>query len=217
MTVELINSMGGDLSIVNAARVSLSKRSNTMNEADIGLLKYLMKNRHGSPFEMVQFQFRVRCSIGVAREWFRHRIGSFNETSTRYIEMRPDFYMPLLGNVRRQIGKSGYYIFEPLDNEPAWDAIVEMRYAYNFAYESYQNLLKLGVARELARNVLPLGLLTEFVWSVNARSLLNFLSLRTAPNALLEIRLEAEDVERLVTPIIPHTMAAWNENGRIAP
>jgi thymidylate synthase (FAD) len=216
MSVELIGSLGNDLTIVNAARVSYAKRSEVMTERDEGLIRYLAKHRHGTPFEMVQFQFRVRCPIGVAREWFRHRIGSFNEQSTRYVEMQPDFYVPEPEHVRTQVGKAGHYTFEAAGPVKAERARIVMQDAYEHAYGVYQAMLEHGIAKELARNVLPLGLLTEFVWSVNLRSLFNFLSLRIHPSALLEIRLEAEEVERLIAPVVPVSHAAWVEGGRVS-
>jgi thymidylate synthase (FAD) len=212
VSVELIGSMGGDLSVVNAARVSFHKRSEEMGDRERGLVRFLMENRHGTPFEMVQLQFRARTPIGVAREWFRHRIGSFNEESTRYVEMRKEFYIPEPDACRAQVGKPGHYIFER-HHDP--EKVREMMgWAYEAAYLAYQDLMALGVAKELARNVLPLGLLTEFVWSVNLRSLFNFLSLRTSPHALREIREEAEQVEMLAAQVAPECMAAWGACGR---
>lgn len=213
--VDLEESMGSDLTIVNAARVSFAKRSLAMGPNESGLLKYLMREHHGTPFEMVVFRFRVRCPIGVSREWMRHRIGSFNEQSTRYVEMEPDFYLPEGDAVRTQVGKAGRYTFEPLQNvEQVQQAMLA---AYDDAYDAYQALLRMGVAKELARNVLPLGLLTEFVWTVNLRSLLNFLALRTAPAALREIRDLATEVEQLARTVVPVAMGAWDEFGRVAP
>lgn len=221
--------MGSDLSVVNAARVSYAKESDwehfvagtstppTLKESDRGLINYLMKNRHGTPFEMVQFKFRVKCPIGVAREWQRHRIGSFNEVSTRYVEMEQDFYLPDLEDVRKQVGKPGHYQMKPLDESSAMDAVDTMRIAYDYAFETYRNLIRDGVAKELARNVLPLGLMTQFVWLVNARSLMNFLSLRTHETALLEIRKLARLVESEFEKVLPVTHAAWVANDRVAP
>ena len=165
----------------------------------------------------MQFQFRVHVPVGVAREWFRHRIGSFNEEATRWAETRPDFYVPEPQHVRRQVGRPGAYGFEPLQGEAVREALACIADAYTEAYARYRRLLELGVATELARTVLPLGVLTEFVWSVNLRALFNFLSLRAVPNALLEIRLAAEEVERLAEPVCPVAFAAWRENGRRAP
>lgn len=216
MTVQLIETMGDDLSIVNAARVSYAKTSTELSDADYGLIGYLARNRHGTPFEMVQFKFRVKVPIGVAREWQRHRIGSFNEVSTRYVEMLPEFYIPPLSAVRTQRGKPGHY--EMVTVEPVDAAIIQhsMREAYAAAYTAYQELIAAGVAKELARNVLPLGLYTEFIWSVNLRSVFNFLSLRTHETALLEIRREATNVEGDVKRIVPVAWNAWNENGRVS-
>lgn len=247
MSVELLRSMGDDLAIVNAARVSYAKESEwlwrcsvcnrgnrasgtfglcgclegipirTLLPADAGLINYLMKNRHGTPFEMVVFTFRVKCPIGVSREWMRHRIGSFNEVSTRYVEMEPDFYVPKEEAIRRQIGKPGHYVMEPFPQDEAHGIDACFQQAYRDAYAMYQNMLSWGVAKELARNVLPLGLMTQFIWTVNLRSLLNFLSLRTHPTALLEIRQEAEEVERLARTVVPVAMTAWGEHGRLSP
>lgn len=253
MSVELIEMMGDDLSIVNAARVSYNKqskwaiwrrcsycsrdltqaeieadrcqdhasatilrKSGRLKVADAGLISYLARNRHGTPFEMVQFKFRVRCPIGVAREWQRHRIGSFNEVSTRYVEMEPEFYVPPLDAMRRQTGKAGHYTMESMTADEAKAPLARFRLIYELLYSTYCNLLKDGVAKELARNVLPLGLMTEFIWSVNLRSLTNFLSLRTADNALLEIRTEAKQVESHVAQVVPVAYQAWVDGGRQA-
>lgn len=216
MSVELVECMGSDLAIVNAARVSYAKHSDSMSDADKGLVGYLARNRHGTPFEMVQFKFRVKVPIGVAREWQRHRVGSFNEVSTRYVEMEPEFYLPDNDAVRGQVGKPGHYQMVTL--EPAQSSMVRvmMNGAYQSAYEAYKNLLAYGVAKELARNVLPLALLTEFIWSVNLRSLFNFLSLRTHDTALLEIRREACAVEDLIRPVVPVAHEAWVAGGRVS-
>jgi thymidylate synthase (FAD) len=229
MTVELLGSLGDDLTIVNAARVSYAKESTWVKQddglrlvkelkaSDAGLINYLLREHHGTPFEMVQFRWRVGVPIGVAREWQRHRIGSFNEVSTRYVEMQPDFYNPPDDAWRKQVGKPGHYEMVPMDAEESTNAATIMRLSYESSYESYKFLLHLGVAKELARNVLPLGLMTEFYWSVNLRSLFNFVALRTAPTALLEIRKEAQEIERLATAIVPEAFAAFNANGRVAP
>lgn len=216
MSVELIESMGNDLSIVNAARVSYGSESTELSDRDRGLIGYLARNRHGTPFEMVVFKFRVKCPIGVSREWQRHRIGSFNEISTRYVEMKPDFYVPDDTSVRKQTGKPGHYQFVAMNADVSRAVQTTMMLAYEQAYAAYEQLLLFGTAKELARNVLPLGLMTEFIWTVNLRSLLNFLSLRTAESALLEIRREACQVERLVRDIVPVAMEAWDSGGKVS-
>jgi len=212
--VELISVMGDDLTIVNAARVSYNKKSELMTEADEKLIGYLAKNSHGTPFEHVVFTFRVKAPIAVAREWMRHRIGSFNEVSTRYVEVEKVGYVPELDDVRKQIGKPGQYMFEPLEIEAAQDVADIIAEAYTDAYGWYEELLDRGVAKELARNVLPLGSYTEFYWTVNFRSLTNFLSLRNHPAALLEIQRPAAEIEAIVAKRLPVAMKAWEEGGR---
>lgn len=241
MSVELLDHMGDDMAIVDAARVSYSKHgtweyrafgnwkelrglslwfakkfnfSRRISKKDVGLINFMARERHGTPFEMVQFRFRVRVPIGVAREFLRHRIGSFNEESSRYVQMRPHFYVPRPQDMRKQVGKPGAYTFEPVSERAAASASEIMTRSYANAYADYEELLELGIAKEVARNVLPLGLYTEFIWSVNLRSLSNFLSLRTAPNALREIVFIADEIENIVKTIIPVTYAAWNKYDR---
>lgn len=208
MKVELLDSMGNDLAVINAARVSLGNESREMGSRERGLMNYLMREHHGTPFEMVDFKFRVHVPIGVSREWMRHR-DSYNEISTRYVEMEPTFYFPENENVRTQVGKPGHYTFETMNHGDASDALGMMNLAYQTAWKQYTAMLKLGVAKEVARNVLPLGIYTQFIWKVNLRSLLNFLKLRLGPTALLEIRQCAQMVFDLIEPIAPATITAW--------
>jgi len=222
--VTLEEVMGDDLAIVNAARVSFVKRSSWLDtkqrllkEADAGLINYLMRERHGTPFEMVQFRFRVRTSIRVMREWQRHRIGGYNEVSTRYVEMKPEFFVPDLPAVRVQTGKPGHYVMETASSDVADVVIAAMRRSHKEAWEHYQNLLSYGVAKELAAYVLPLGTYTEQIWSVNLRSAFNFLSLRNAATALREIRHAAVLVEQKIEEVVPYAYRAFNECGRHSP
>jgi thymidylate synthase (FAD) len=170
-----------------------------------------------TPFEHNAFRFHVRCPIFVAREWFRHRVGSFNEFSMRYARATDDFYVPEPEDVRSQVGKPGAYSFEPVSDELAETARDELRAVYDTAYETYQRLVEQGVARELARAVLPVGAYTEFFWTVNARSLMNFVSLRAAETAQREIRRYADAVETFLAQHMPVTHAAFVANGRVAP
>src|SRR6476660_10398226 len=186
--VRLDDAMATDLSVVNAARVSFARRKDVMEEADEGLIRFLMRDRHGTPFEHNSFRFHIRAPIFVAREWFRHRIGSFNEFSMRYAKATDEFYVPEPEDVRSQVGKPGSYSFEPVSPEIAETTRDELRAVYDAAYETYEKLVELGVARELARCVLPVGAYTEFYWTVNARALMNFLSLRAAETDQREIR-----------------------------
>ena len=155
--VRLDGSMATDLSVVNAARVSFARRKEEMDEADEGLIRFLMRDRHGTPFEHNSFRFHIRAPIFVAREWFRHRIGSFNEFSMRYAKATDEFYVPEAEDVRSQVGKPGAYSFEPVDEELAERTREELREVYDHAYETYTRLVEAGVARELARSVMPVG------------------------------------------------------------
>ena len=215
--VRLDDAMADDLSVVNSARVSFGRRVTEMEQADIGLIKFLMRERHGTPFEHNSFRFHIRCPIFVAREWFRHRVGSFNEFSMRYARATDDFYVPEPDDVRTQVGKPGAYSFEPVDAELAETTREELRAVYEQAYATYERLVEQGVARELARAVLPVGAYTEFYWTVNARALMNFVSLRAAETAQREIRRYAEAVEHFLAERMPVTHAAFVANDRTAP
>lgn len=254
MTVELIDSMGDDLTIVNAARVSFAKHSTwqtaegplvrtpegimpkairdlatwnveddglryikTLKPSDAGLIGYLMRNEHGTPFEMVQFQFRLHLPVRVMWEWIRHRIASYNGVSSRYVEMEKSAYMPPPEAIRGRVGKPGHYQTFPVTGAKAEMGLTIMEAAYATAYNCYQELLDLGWAPELAANVLPFGQYTEFYWSINLRSLLNFCMLRNSDLALLELHSMAAEVERLARGIVPHAFEAFEFSGRRAP
>jgi thymidylate synthase (FAD) len=215
--VRLDGALADDLSVVNGARVSFARRKDEMDESDEGLIRFLMRERHGTPFEHNAFRFHVRCPIFVAREWFRHRVGSFNEFSMRYARATDDFYVPEAEDVRTQVGKPGSYSFEPVSDELAETTRERMQEVYEAAYRIYEELVEAGVAREIARAVLPVGAYTEFYWTVNARSLMNFISLRNTETAQREIRRYAEACERFLEEEMPVTYAAFIANDRTAP
>ena len=170
-----------------------------------------------TPFEHNSFRFHVRCPIFVAREWFRHRVGSFNEFSMRYARATDDFYLPAPEDVRTQVGKPGAYSFEPVEPELAEQTRAALEDVYAQAFATYERLVEAGVARELARCALPVGAYTEFFWTVNARALMNFVSLRAAEAAQREIRRYAEAVEHFLAARMPVTHAAFVANDRTAP
>jgi thymidylate synthase (FAD) len=215
--VRLDDAMADDLSVVNGARVSFARHKTEMDDSDAGLIRFLMRERHGTPFEHNAFRFHIRTPIFVAREWFRHRVGSFNEFSMRYARATDDFYVPEPDDVRTQVGKPGAYSFEPVSDEVAETTREELQRVYATAYATYERLVELGVARELARAVLPVGAYTEFYWTVNARALMNFLSLRNSENAQREIRRYAEACERFFAERMPVTYEAFVASGRTAP
>jgi thymidylate synthase (FAD) len=139
--VRLDDAMATDLSVVNAARVSFARRKDEMDESDEGLIRFLMRDRHGTPFEHNAFRFHIRAPIFVAREWFRHRVGSFNEFSMRYAKATDDFYIPEPEDVRSQVGKPGAYSFERVDDELAERTREELRDVYEHAFETYERLV----------------------------------------------------------------------------
>jgi thymidylate synthase (FAD) len=215
--VRLDDAMASDLSVVNGARVSFARRKEELDDSDAGLIRFLMRERHGTPFEHNAFRFHIRCPIFVAREWMRHRVGSFNEFSLRYARATEDFYVPELEDVRSQVGKPGSYSFETVEPALAAETRDAMREVYEQAFATYERLVEAGVAREVARSVLPVGAYTEFYWTVNARSLMNFVSLRASETAQREIRRYAEAVEHFLEQQMPVTHAAFVAGGRRAP
>jgi thymidylate synthase (FAD) len=214
--VDLENHSGSDLSVVNAAKVSFAKQSDGFGDEEKRVLGFLMREQHGSPFEHNYFKFHVRAPIFVVREWERHRIGfSYNEESGRYVELRPDFYIPEIA--RTQEGKPGSYSFEDGDDFQTDHVRSSVMLHSKNAYKHYQDLLEAGIAKEQARIVLPLNTYTEFYFSCNARSLMNFLELRMASSAMYEIRAYAEALYELWAEVMPATAEAFEYNGFIAP
>jgi thymidylate synthase (FAD) len=216
--VDLTRHDAADLHVVNAARASFVQESGDIGDYERGLINYLLRNRHGSPFEHTSFTFTVRAPIFVLREWHRHRVGiSINEESGRYKKLETDFYTPDYGHVRTQKGKPGSYEFHPMGIIDATAAVTKIEQAQRVAAQTYEELLEMGVAKELARTVLPVSTYSTMVWSCNARSLMNFLSLRNAPDAMREIREYAEALESYFAETMPITHAAFVANDRIAP
>jgi thymidylate synthase (FAD) len=223
MTVELVQSMGSDEAVVKAARVS-TKTESVDATKDAGLINYLMRDRHGSPFEHNAFTFYIEAPIFVFREFQRHRIASYNEESARYKELEPVFYVPDLKRKLIQKGKPGAYEFE-------WGDLGQLAIVYRstyeankLAYEEYQNMLDAGIAREVARGVLPVNIYSSMYVTMNARSLMNFLSLRTDRKENLfpsypqrEIEMVAEQMETIFAEKMPITYDCFNKNGRVAP
>ncbi len=233
MTVELVRHSARDSDVLFAARVS-TQGEQTLDSAkqidaqaqqkDKGLINYLMRDRHGSPFEHNSMTFYVQAPIFVFREFMRHRIASYNEESGRYRELRPVFYVPGEDRKLIQVGKPGHYEFE--DGSAEQFALVqqETMTVTRSAYEAYKRMLEAGVAREVARIVLPLNIYSSMYVTMNARSLMNFLSLRTKREGThfpsfpqREIEMVAEQMENYWAELMPLSYEAFNENGRVAP
>lgn len=205
-----------DLAVVNSARVSFAKHKETMDESDEGLIGYLMRGGHTSPFEHGYFRFHVKLPIAVVREWHRHRTWSFNEWSARYSVLEPEFYIPHRDDIRHQVGKPGAYTFERVeDDETAERAQDYLQRVYQVAYDTYETLMgDEGIAKEIARMVLPVGIYTEMYASVDPLNLMRFLTLRTDANAQREIRNYAQAMESVLAHVMPITYQAWVANGR---
>ncbi len=227
-TVELMRSSASDSDVVSAARVS------TLGEAsldapvdpgrDRGLINYLMRSRHGSPFEHNSLTFFVQAPVFVFREFQRHRIASYNEESGRYKQLDPVFYIPGPERKLQQVGKPGHYEF--IAGTPEQHALVEdeNHQITAAAYASYLRQMEAGIAREVARNVLPFSIYSSMWVTMNARGLMNFLSLRVADleamfpsSPLWEIQMCAQVMEMMWAELMPLTHQAFQVGGRVCP
>lgn len=206
-----------DLSVANAARVSLGNRSKSLTERDMALIDKLMEGHHGTPFEHQVFTWRVKLPIMVEREWVRHRTASTSEISARYVQLDSEGYVPALGDIRRQVGSSMSYTYEPMEESEARIVAATIREQNEMAFAEYEAMIDRGVAKEVARLVLPVATYTEKVWTVNARNLMGFLTLRNAPQAQLEIRRYAEAMEAIWAQVMPVTADAYVRHGRVKP
>lgn len=207
-----------DLDVVNAARVSLNAESAEFSESDKGLIRYLMNNRHGTPFEHGFFKFKVKLPLFVVREWHRHRIGhSYNEWSGRYSILEPEFYIPEIGDTVTQIGKPGKYQYDALDSVQATIYRAKLQSSSEKAYENYLDALERGVSKQQARLFLPVNIYTKMIWSCNPRSLMHFLGLRNEENAQFEIREYAKAAEEVFKQLMPVTSSIFIDGGRVAP
>ena len=185
--VALVDSMGGDKAVIEGARRCYMSEPQG-EEADAKLIRYLISKDHGTPFEHAYFRFDVKCPIFVARQWIRHRIGTYNEMSLRYCLAKRDFYTP---------------------ENLAGEALVKYKKTINDAFDTYEAIVVSGIKREQARGVLPLSLYTLYYWTVNARSLMNFLKLRLDKAAQPEIREYAKALLEIFRETMPVTAKAF--------
>jgi len=229
VTVELVKHSAGDADVVWAARVSTKGEQsledvNADTEKSAGLINYLMRDRHGSPFEHSVFTFFVQAPIFMWREHFRHRMASYNEESGRYKVLEPTFYVPGPERKLVQVGKPGAYEFIDGTTEQFDTVNEQTKHACVVAYDSYQTMLDAGVAREVARIVLPVTIYSSAYVTMNARAMMNFLSLRRKVEGShfpsfpqREIEMVAEKYEEAFQKLMPLTHAAFVANGRVAP
>lgn len=209
--VRLIDYMGDDAAIVQAARVSYGKGTKSVTE-DKGLLRYLMRHKHTSPFEMVEFKFHVKLPIFVARQWIRHRTANVNEYSGRYSEMKDEFYVPDLSQIRPQsaLNKQGR-ADETLPADTAEQIVNSYRNTQKLLFDEYSGLLEKDLARELARINLPLSNYTEWYWKIDLHNLFHFLRLRLDTHAQYEIRVYAEAIANIIKQVVPLAYEAFKD------
>lgn len=209
--VRLVDVMGDDAAIVQAARVSYGKGTKSVNE-DRSLIRYLMRHKHTSPFEMVEFKFHVKLPIFIARQWIRHRTANVNEYSGRYSEMKDEFYLPNPSQMRTQslVNKQGRSD-EVLESSTI-DNILEVLDSRNKqSFSEYSQMLDQGLAREIARINLPLSNYTEWYWKIDLHNLFHFLRLRIDSHAQYEIRVYGEAIAEIVKSIVPLAWEAFED------
>jgi thymidylate synthase (FAD) len=204
-----------DAAIVQAARVSYGAGTKKVSE-DRGLIRYLLRHRHTTPFEMVEFKFHMSMPIFIARQWIRHRTANVNEYSGRYSIMPDHFYRPTVDEVRKQSRSNrqgGEERFQPTSEQELKTAreFVEYLGQAEALYTRYSALTEQGVSRELARIGLPVSVYTQWYWKCDLHNILRFLSLRMDAHAQAEIRVYAEAMYALLEPIVPMTMEAWRD------
>ena len=209
--VGLIDHLGTETTIVNAARVSFGKLKKEMDERDVKLLEYLIDNRHTSPLEHIVFTFSVHCPLFVRGQWHRHRTWSYNEISRRYTEIDMEFYTPQ--ELRRQAENNRQAsVADPDFKAPELTAAIDAHNKASLAL--YEKLLASGVCREQARGVLPQNMMVTFWGTVDLSNLLHFLELRDSDHAQWEIREYAIAIKKLIKPYIPHVAAYFEKKGQ---
>ena len=205
MAVRLVDSMGNDAAIVQAARVSYGDGTKSVSD-DRALIRYLMRHKHTTPFEMVEFKFHIRAPIFVARQWLRHRTASVNELSARYSIVPDEYFLP--DELRHQG-------VQPQGGEERFEGgellLLKQKASCDLAFHTYEELIKKGVSRELARTHLPQSTFTEFYWKIDLHNLLHFLQIRMEDHAQKEIRDLAHEIYNLIRPVCPVTCEAFED------
>lgn len=205
--VELVDVMGDDQAVIDAARVSISGLGVKPTSSDIGLIRYLLRHKHTTPLEMVEWKFRCKMPIFIARQWIRHRTANVNEKSARYSELPEEFYVPELEAVCYQSGSNKQGREGPMPQDRAQDFANECEEAGSAAFAAYRTNLNDDMARELARINLPLSTYTEWIWKIDLHNLMHFLQLRLHSHAQEEIRVFAKAMAKMVKARVP---ICWN-------
>ena len=208
--VRLVDSMGGDDAIVQAARVSYGQGTSKVSQ-DRGLIRYLMRHRHSTPFEMVEFKFHCKMPIFVARQWVRHRTANINEYSLRYSEARDEFYHPDPEQIQFQsaLNKQGRSGVVP--DELKQKVLDYFKEISERSFSMYQELNEAGIARELARSILPVNIYTEWYWKNDLHNLLHFIGLRSDSHAQYEIRVFSDAMASSVKLKAPYAWEAYQD------
>lgn len=200
--VELIDTFGTDIDIVNAARVSFGVSSDTLTTKDLKLMTYLWSHQHTSPFRMVTLKFKIKAPIFVLRQWMKHQIGcTWNEISARYVAVGESFYHPKTWRKQHPTSKQSSY--DQVDDTISKQAMNRLDESYRVAYENYRWMLSQGICREQARIQLPVGMYSECIWKVDLQALFHFLSLRLDSHAQVEIQEFAKAVQDLCLHAFP--------------
>jgi thymidylate synthase (FAD) len=212
--LEVVGVLGNDLTVVNTARVSFAKEKKEFSDGDRKLLRYLIKNKHVSPFYHPHMQFRVKAPISVQRQWFKHKIGTAeNSESTRYIEVNEEFYLPKEFRLQSKDNKQGSDgVANDEDNKNFTDVYSA---TCRVAFDSYNVLVKAGVAKEQAREILPLCTYTTWIWTASLAAVLHFIELRADPHAQWEIRQYAIAMIASVGKYFPEVLDAVNESSTL--
>jgi len=210
--VGLIDHLGNETTIVNAARVSFGKLKSSMDEKDVTLLQYLIENRHTSPLEHLVFTFSVHCPLFIRGQWHRHRTWSYNEISRRYTEIDLEFYTPSILRKQAETNRQASVDAPDFDDTAMRG---EIREHNQKSLALYNSLLERGVCREQARGVLPQNMMVTFWGTVDLSNLLHFLELRDSEHAQWEIRQYAQAIKKLIKPIVPHVAAYYESKGQV--
>lgn len=209
--VKLVGVMGDDQAIVDAARVSISGEGVKATSKDRGLIRYLLRNKHTTPFEMVEFKFDCKMPIFVARQWIRHRTASVNEMSARYSILPNEFYVPELSRIQAQSTNNKQGSGAAFPTAEAEEIRQALREYSALAYRMYEGLNEQGLARELSRMVLPTNIYTQWFWKMDLHNLMHFLKLRLHPHAQYEIRVFAEAIADIVKAQCPVAWEAFED------
>ena len=210
--IGLVDRLGTETSIVNAARVSFGKIRTEMDDRDAALVRYLIKNHHTSPLEHVVFTFLVHCPLFIRSQWHRHRTWSYNEISRRYTDVDIEFYTPPELREQAESDRQASRPAEHLD-QAACKALIEEHHKRSL--DLYHKLLEQGVCREQARGVLPQDMMTTFWATVDLNNLLKFLELRDSDHAQWEIREYAKAIKKLIKPVVPHVAEYYESKGEV--